>query len=229
VVVVDLNEPVEKLPSGVTFYQLDVTNSEKIAEVAKEIRKNHGEPTVLINNAGIALCRSIFAGPEAGIRKTFEVNTMAHFWMVKEFVPAMAKKDHGHVVTVSSMAAFVVHAQNVDYSCTKASTLAFHEGLASELKHRYNAPNVKTTIVHPTWVRTPLIESLTSNPAFKDRVIEAEYVATAIVNQVMLGKSAQLVLPPNIGFLTTIRGWPSWLQEGIRNKIGPVLAIVKDS
>jgi short-subunit dehydrogenase len=70
---------------------------------------------------------------------------MAHFWMVREFLPAMARKNHGHVVTISSMAAFVVHAQNVDYCCTKVSAQAFNEGLASELKHLYNAPDVKTS------------------------------------------------------------------------------------
>lgn len=57
----------------------------------------------------------------------------------------MIKKNHGHVVTMSSMASFVVHAQNVDYAASKASTLAFHEGLAAELTSRYNAPDVRTT------------------------------------------------------------------------------------
>jgi all-trans-retinol dehydrogenase (NAD+) len=98
-----------------------------------------------INNAGIATCRTILAGTEDSIRKTFAVNTMAHFWMVREFLPAMAKKNHGHVVTIASLASFIVHASNVDYSCTKASALAFHEGLAAELKYRYHAPDIKTT------------------------------------------------------------------------------------
>ena len=57
----------------------------------------------------------------------------------------MARRNHGHVVTVASMASFLVHAQNVDYTCTKASALAFHEGLAQELKSRYNADKVRTT------------------------------------------------------------------------------------
>jgi short-subunit dehydrogenase len=65
--------------------------------------------------------------------------------MVREFLPAMIKKNHGHVVTIASMASFLVLAGNVDYSCSKASALAFNEGLASELKARYNAPEVRTT------------------------------------------------------------------------------------
>src|ERR1700712_2102913 len=106
--------------------------------------------------------------------------------MVREFMPAMAKKNHGHIVTIASMASYVVHAQNVDYCCTKASAVAFHEGLSSELRARYNAPNVRTTyvksrdedsilehnllisnrLVNPSWIRTPLTSTLTASPTF---------------------------------------------------------------
>jgi len=122
-----------------------VTKSEQIASVASRIRAEHGEPTVLVNNAGIGLGRSILDESEEQIRRTFDVNVIAHFLMAKEFLPAMARADHGHVVTVASMASFAVIAQNVDYSCTKVGALAFHEGLAGELKSRYNAPKVRTT------------------------------------------------------------------------------------
>ena len=130
---------------GVQFYQCDVTSSSQISDAAAEIRKVFGDPTVLINNAGIGSAATILEGSEDFIRKTFEVNTMAHFWMVREFLPAMIKRNKGHVVTIASMASFIVHAGNTDYACTKASALAFHEGLASELKARSKAPDVRTT------------------------------------------------------------------------------------
>lgn len=131
--------------SGIYFYEADVTKSAQIADAAAEIRKAHGNPTVLINNAGIGAGRTILSEPEEAIRKTFEVNNIAHFLIVKEFLPAMVNADHGHVVTVASMSSFVVPAQMVDYACSKAAAVAFHEGLTSELKSRYKAPNVKTT------------------------------------------------------------------------------------
>lgn len=110
-----------------------------------QIRKAHGEPTVLINNAAVGYAMTILDEPEEYIRRSFEVNTFAHFLLVREFMPAMIKKNHGHIVTMASMAAYVTVASIIDYNCTKASTVAFHEGLASELKHRYDAPNVRTT------------------------------------------------------------------------------------
>ncbi|XMA10066.1 hypothetical protein WAI453_002857 [Rhynchosporium graminicola] len=217
VIVMDLRQPKNPFPSGIHFYQCDVTKSADISAAAAEIRKTHGDPTVLINNAGIGTGQSILEEPEDRVRLTFEVNTMAHFWTTKEFVPAMIKKNHGHIVTVASMASYLVHAQNVDYSCTKASALAFHEGLTSELRSRYKAPNVRTTVVNPGWVRTPLIDKLTSDPRFKDPVLEAEDVANTIVSQVVRGRGGQLILPEAYNIATTIRSWPSWLQIGARN------------
>lgn len=59
----------------------------------------------------------------------------------------MIARNHGHVVTVASVASFAVHAANVDYCCTKVGELAFHEGLGSELRARYGAHKVRTRYV----------------------------------------------------------------------------------
>ncbi|KAL1967658.1 hypothetical protein VTN77DRAFT_2915 [Rasamsonia byssochlamydoides] len=141
----------------------------------------------------------------------------------------MIKRNHGHVVTIASVASFAVLAGNVDYSCTKAAALAFHEGLTQELRHRYHADRVRTTflpltdcVVHPTWVRTPLIAELLA-PNFNGLVLEAETVADAVVKQVLKGESAQLILPSHYSLLASLRGFPSWLQEGVRSSHAGVL------
>ena len=133
---------------NVSFYQVDVTSSPSISAAAQEIRSSHGDPTVLINNAGIGFARRILDESEDEIRKTIDVNLLAHFLTVKEFMPSMVERNHGHVVTVASMASFVTIAQNVTYSATKAGVLALHEGLRQELDYRYNAPNVRTRYVN---------------------------------------------------------------------------------
>ena len=38
---------------GVYYYQLDVTDFAAIESTAETIRREHGDPTVLINNAGV--------------------------------------------------------------------------------------------------------------------------------------------------------------------------------
>jgi short-subunit dehydrogenase len=65
--------------------------------------------------------------------------------LLQEFLPAMVKSNHGHIVSLASMASFSTQATNVDYAATKAGVLVLHEGLAQELRFVYNAPKVRTT------------------------------------------------------------------------------------
>lgn len=154
------------LASNIHFYTCDITDSTAISQTASTIRSKHGHPTVLINNAGITgSVFPILKAPESEVRKVFEVNTLSHWWMVKEFVPEMVNRDHGHVVTVASMSAYVTLAGMADYACTKNSTVAFHEGLRQELKARYNAPNVKTTYFIPSQQPKPKTQNPKPNSA----------------------------------------------------------------
>lgn len=102
---------------------------------------------------------------------------------------------------------------------TKASALAFHEGLAAELRNKkegYGAPEVKLTCVHPTWSSTPMIAPHRSDI---DRsgmaVIEPQVIADAVVKQVMSGRGRQLLIAGGWEPIATIRSWPSWLSGGI--------------
>lgn len=79
------------------------------------------------------------------VQKTFAVNVFSHFQLVKEFLPHMIEKDHGHIVTVASLAAHGPRTANVTYAASKAAALAFHEGLGLELAVYYYAKRVRTT------------------------------------------------------------------------------------
>jgi all-trans-retinol dehydrogenase (NAD+) len=64
-----------------------------------------------------------------------------------------------------------------------------------------------------------------AHPEFKDKVLEPETVTNAVVNQVLSGRSGQIILPGELSVLSTIRAWPSWLQTSFRNMIAPSLAM----
>lgn len=232
VVILDINEPAFTLPSNVSFYKANITDSAEIAAVAKTIRQNHGDPTVLVNNAGVGHDGTILEEPESKIRQTFEVNTLSHFLMIKEFLPAMVKANHGHVVTIASMASFVALGEMVDYCCSKASALAFHEGLRQELRYWYNAPNVRTryvlsavqltvlmmfSVIHPMWVRTPMIKMLTDHEShFRQPIMTPQVVSDAICKQILTQTSGQIILPKSQSVASTVRAMPTWMQEGVR-------------
>lgn len=79
--------------------------------------------------------------------------------------------------------------------------------------------------MNPTWVRTPLIGALTSDPTFSDLVLEPEDVSSAIVNGVLSGRSSHIILPKVYTAVSGIRAWPSWMQESLRNKVGYLMDV----
>ncbi|KAK1676775.1 hypothetical protein BDP55DRAFT_100680 [Colletotrichum godetiae] len=217
VISLDVVPPRTPLPSNAYFYEADITSSKSIKEITGRIRQDHGDPTVLVNNAGVMKIASMLDETEEQIRHVFDVNIIASFLLIKEFLPSMIHNNHGHVVSVASMASFVTGVNNVDYSCSKIGVLALHEGLAQELRHRYKAPRVRTSIIHPTYIRTALIEKVHSSGPFKSKILEPEPVVDAIFKQVVSGRSGHVYLPGDYARAAGLRAWPHWLQESLRN------------
>ncbi|KLU87778.1 epidermal retinal dehydrogenase 2 [Magnaporthiopsis poae ATCC 64411] len=204
-------------PPNVHYFKCDITSSAKIAEVGDEIRARIGHPTIIINNAGVARGKTLLDSTEHDIRFTFDVNAIAHYLVVKEFLPEMIKRNHGMVVTVSSYAAYITSPYMVDYSSTKAAAMSFHEGLAVELKTRYNAPRVRTVLVNQGYTKTALFDGYQAEKSRLVPALEPESVADAIVRQVLSGESGHVVLPEVVGnILSGLRGLPHWFQNGFR-------------
>lgn len=200
------------------YYKCDITTPSTIASVAAEIRKDVGEPTVLINNAGVARGKNILDATEKDVRFTFDVNTLAHYWMAKEFVPAMVKSNHGMIVTVASFAAYITVPNMTDYAASKAAALSFHEGLTAELKTRYNAPKVRTVVINQGYTKTPLFQGYHNDSPFLVPTLEPETVAEAIVKKVLAGHSGQVIIPGFGATLAFLRGFPHWYQLKLRAK-----------
>ncbi|VUC29348.1 unnamed protein product [Clonostachys rosea] len=220
VAVVDIQQLPESLKehSGVHFYQCDVSDGASVSAAAEAIRDEVGSPSILVNNAGIAAHHNILACDEAYLRKIFGVNCFANWFTTREFLPSMIQANKGHVVTVASLASFFCFGGIADYAGSKAAARAFHEALGTELKHRYKAPSVLTTIVHPHYVRTPCIgKYIEGLEKHGFHLLEPEEVADKIVAQLMSRRSGDLILPESEIRLSLFRAWPTWIQEPIRD------------
>lgn len=145
VVILDIIPPKAAMSPYVHFFKCDITSPEEIHCTAQCIREKVGYPTILINNAGVGTAKNLLDETDEEIKRTFHVNNLAHFWILREYLPYITQQNHGHIVTVASMASFMTIASNVSYSCTKAAALSFHEGLTQELRHRYKAGEVRTS------------------------------------------------------------------------------------
>ena len=146
-VVLDVQPLTYEPPSNVFYFNCDITSTPAVQDVCREVRDAVGQPTVLINNAGVCRGKNLLDTTEDDVKLTFEVNTHAHYRLVKELLPDMIKKNHGMVVTVASSAAWVTAQRMTEYAASKAAALAFHEGLSAELVSEFKAPKVRTVVV----------------------------------------------------------------------------------
>ncbi|KAH6853806.1 hypothetical protein B0I37DRAFT_400914 [Chaetomium sp. MPI-CAGE-AT-0009] len=216
VVVLDIQPLTYPAAPNVHYFKCDLTSRKTLSLVAREVRLTVGDPTILINNAGVVQGRTILDSSERDIRFTFDVNTFAHYWTTQEFLPAMVRANHGMVVTVASVAAWVTVPNMVDYAASKAAARAFHEGLAAELVTRYGAPRVRTVLVNQGYTTTPLFAGYHNPSPFLMPDLHPATVAEAIVRQVLKGESNQLVLPGFANTLPVLGGMPHWYQARLR-------------
>ncbi|KAJ4297202.1 hypothetical protein N0V88_004120 [Collariella sp. IMI 366227] len=218
VVVLDIQPLAYPTGPNVYFFKCDITSPKTLSLIAREIRLTVGEPTILINNAGVVQGRSLLDASERDVRFTFDVNTFAHYWTTQEFLPYMIRNNHGMVVTVASVASWVTVPNMVDYAASKAAALSFHQGLTAELATLYKAPRVRTVMVNQGYTKTALFTGYHNDSPFLMPALHPATVAEAIVRQVLTGESGQLLLPGFANTLPVLAGMPHWYQNRLRAK-----------
>ncbi|KIW83627.1 hypothetical protein Z517_02873 [Fonsecaea pedrosoi CBS 271.37] len=223
IVILDVSPLPKDLQSvpNLKYYRCDLTNRNEVGEIGASIKADVGDPSILINNAGISNTAPILKSPLEVVEKMFKVNLLCHWQTVQEFLPNMLKNKKGHIVTIASMASFISMPGSSDYCSSKAALVAFHEVLTQECRHGYeNGDCIQLTIVHPSFASTPILRGHEGElRKMGASVMDPSVVADAVVNQVFRGRSGRLIVPSSFSLLSFIRGWPIWLQEIFRNHL----------
>ncbi|XP_026280018.1 estradiol 17-beta-dehydrogenase 11 isoform X1 [Frankliniella occidentalis] len=139
-------------------YRCDVSRREDVLALAAKVRAEVGEVTVLVNNAGIMPTHPLLKHTPEEIKKIFDINVLAHFWMLEAFLPSMIQKNHGHVVALSSMAGTMGLSNLVPYCASKFAVRGLMEAISEELREDARNINVKFTTICPFMVDTGLCE-----------------------------------------------------------------------
>lgn len=59
----------------------DISKRESVLQTAEQVRKDVGDVTILINNAGIMPTHPLLEHTPTEIQKIIDINVMAHFWV----------------------------------------------------------------------------------------------------------------------------------------------------
>ncbi|MEV6274840.1 SDR family oxidoreductase [Nocardia sp. NPDC051832] len=137
-------------------YQLDVGDEAAVQAHAQEVIAAHGVPDILINNAGIGQAGGFFDTPSAEFDRVMRINLGGVVNGCRAFGAAMAERGlGGHIVNLSSMAAYSPQQGFSAYSTSKSAVYMFSDCLRAELSGRgISVHTVCPGIVHTNIVAT---------------------------------------------------------------------------
>uniref|UniRef100_A0A8D0DQS5 Estradiol 17-beta-dehydrogenase 11 n=1 Tax=Salvator merianae TaxID=96440 RepID=A0A8D0DQS5_SALMN len=155
-----LEETAEKcrdLGAKVYIFVVDCSCREEIYTTADKVKKEVGDVSILVNNAGVVATSDLLSTQDKQIEKIFEVNILAHHWTTKAFLPAMMKNNHGHIATVASAGGHVTVPFLVSYCSSKFAAVGFHKSLTQELA-ALGKNGIKTSCLCPVFINTGFIK-----------------------------------------------------------------------
>lgn len=64
-------------------YVVDIANREEVYEAARKVKEDVGNVDILINNAGVVACKTLWDLSDKVIESTYAVNILSHYWVCK--------------------------------------------------------------------------------------------------------------------------------------------------
>ncbi|NWI33767.1 RDHE2 dehydrogenase, partial [Sula dactylatra] len=180
-------------------YICDCSKKQDIYRVADEVKKEVGDVSILVNNAGIVTGKKFMDCPDSLLEKTMEVNIMAHFWTYKAFLPAMVASNHGHLVSVASSVGLTGMSHLADYCASKYAAIGFAESVDFEMR-QLQKTGVKTTIVCPSLINSGMFAGCETKWPRLLPSLEPEYVAEKIITAIQQDQDF-LLLPRTLYIL----------------------------
>ena len=198
-------------------FACDVGARDQVLQRAAETMQTQGPVDILVNNAGVVSGRPLLELSAEHIERTFRVNTLALFWTTGAFLPYMAARCSGHIVTVASAAGLMGSPRETDYAASKFAAVGFNEALRLEL--RRTAPGLKTTVVCPYYIDTGMFEGVKTRFPLLLPILKEEDVTRRIVRAIQRD-AQQLVMPWMVRTLPAMRLLPVWAFDSLADFLG---------
>ncbi|HKP44242.1 SDR family oxidoreductase [Mycobacterium sp.] len=190
-------------------YRLDVADADAVEQFAEQISAAHGMPDIVVNNAGVGHAGLFLETPREEFDRVLAINFGGVVNCCRSFGRRLVDRGTGgHIVNISSMAAYSPQQSMNAYSTSKAAVFMFGDCLRAELDQAgvgltTVCPGViNTNIVHTTRFDVPAatqakVEArrVQLEKAFAARRYGPDKVAKAIVSAVKKNKPIRPVAP----------------------------------
>jgi NAD(P)-dependent dehydrogenase (short-subunit alcohol dehydrogenase family) len=145
---------------GVTPVALDITDAERVAQVAQQC----ADINILVNNAGVLRYSAFISAPsEDAARAEMETNYFGTLSMCRAFAPVLVANGGGAIVNMLSVSSFFTNLIDASYGASKAAAWSLTNGIRIELHHQ----GILVVAVHASFVDTDMAALATD--VLKDR------------------------------------------------------------
>jgi thioester reductase-like protein len=133
----------------------DLTDTDDLDRVTKEILDEHDHVDILVNNAGRSIRRSVKYQYDRfhDFERTMTLNYFGALKMILAFLPGMRERREGHIINISSYSVQMNTPRFAAYAASKQALDQFSRCIASEIIE----DKVDITTIHMPLVRTDMI------------------------------------------------------------------------
>jgi 3-oxoacyl-[acyl-carrier protein] reductase len=162
IVLLDQNEEkvknAEKELGAAATFCADVTDENAIQNAMKNIEKNVGAISILINSAGITGQTNVPSHEvdAANFELVWRINTLGCFHTSKAVLPKMLERGYGRILHIASISGKEGNAGMVSYSVSKAAVIALAKVQGKETA----GSGVTVNALAPAVVRTEMVAAL---------------------------------------------------------------------
>ena len=130
----------------------DVREREAVRAATAQALERWGRIDLLIANAGMGSTLNVADLRADEAAEVIVVNTIGAINSVAAVLPGMIARRAGHLVAISSLAAFRGLPKSGHYSASKAALSTFFESLRVDLRNT----GIYVTTIHPGFIKTPM-------------------------------------------------------------------------
>jgi len=138
------------------YAQVDVSDFESCAEMAKDVEKRFGPVDILVNNAAVTHDNLLLRMKEDEWFQVMETNLNSVYRLTKICLRDMIKARWGRVINIGSVVGSTGNPGQTNYAATKAGVVGFAKALACEVGARHITVNT----VAPGFVDTDMTRKI---------------------------------------------------------------------
>ena len=168
----------KELGNNAIAISMDVTNEKSVNDGIAQVLKTCGQIDILVSNAGVQIVHKAEDFPFADWRRMMAIHLDGAFLTTKAVLPHMYKQGSGSIILMGSVHSKEASPLKSAYVTAKHGLLGLNKVLAKEGgKH-----GVRSNVICPGFVRTPLVEKQIPEQAARLGISEED-----VVKKIMLG------------------------------------------